>query len=282
MLNEARNVEIRHAHTSIAEPKCGLEQPRSEHLKTHAKDTENQDDDVESEERHGKRATCVMPPRCHLETPASESRDPVLPGCCQLRCQSTRFGYPHPPMHVALRSYPTQPTRLPRHSHGPNARPLPPSPRSSVLASSCGTTVSKRARTAPRAPWSTCRPPRLKISNRTSPRSTPARPRTRHTSTPARSSSSSKKARSTCTSTACVTRAGPGSLLFYASNDLHNVTNVGTTAATYLVFNYETVATRIAPAEGAAAAKIPGASPRRSSIGKSCPSKPPRPARAAT
>ena len=53
-------------------------------------------------------------------------------------------------------------------------------------------------------------------------------------------------------------RAGPGSLLFYASNDLHNLRNVGTTRATYLVFNFETVATRSAPAEGAAAAALPG------------------------
>ncbi len=53
-------------------------------------------------------------------------------------------------------------------------------------------------------------------------------------------------------------RAGPGSLLFYASNDMHAVRNVGTTPATYLVFNYETVATRSAPPEGAAVAKLPG------------------------
>lgn len=52
--------------------------------------------------------------------------------------------------------------------------------------------------------------------------------------------------------------AGPGSLLFYASNDMHAVRNIGTTPATYLVFNYETVATKSAPAEGAAAAKLPG------------------------
>ncbi len=52
--------------------------------------------------------------------------------------------------------------------------------------------------------------------------------------------------------------AGPGSLLFYASNDLHAIRNAGPTPATYLVFNFETVATRSAPAEGAAAAKLPG------------------------
>jgi quercetin dioxygenase-like cupin family protein len=58
-----------------------------------------------------------------------------------------------------------------------------------------------------------------------------------------------------------VQRVGPGSLLFYASNDLHNVTNAGLSPATYLVFNYETVATRTAPAEGAAAANLPGKLP---------------------
>lgn len=52
--------------------------------------------------------------------------------------------------------------------------------------------------------------------------------------------------------------AGPGSLLFYASNDLHAIRNLGSTRATYLVFNFETVATRSAPIEGAAAAALPG------------------------
>ena len=55
-----------------------------------------------------------------------------------------------------------------------------------------------------------------------------------------------------------VTRAGPGSLLFFASNDLHNVTNVGDPPATYLVFNLTTAATPTAPAQGAAAAALPG------------------------
>jgi quercetin dioxygenase-like cupin family protein len=55
-----------------------------------------------------------------------------------------------------------------------------------------------------------------------------------------------------------VTRAGPGSLLFFASNDFHNVTNVGDTPATYFVFNFSTAATKTAPNEGAAAAKAPG------------------------
>ena len=52
--------------------------------------------------------------------------------------------------------------------------------------------------------------------------------------------------------------AGPGSLLFYASNDMHAVRNIGTTRATYLVFNFETVATRSTAPEGAAVAKLPG------------------------
>jgi quercetin dioxygenase-like cupin family protein len=52
--------------------------------------------------------------------------------------------------------------------------------------------------------------------------------------------------------------AGPGSLLFYASNDSHAIRNAGSTPATYLVFNFETLATSSAPPEGAAAAKIPG------------------------
>lgn len=44
---------------------------------------------------------------------------------------------------------------------------------------------------------------------------------------------------------------GPGSLFFFASNDLHNVRNVGPDAATYLVFNLATAATASAPVEGA-------------------------------
>lgn len=53
-------------------------------------------------------------------------------------------------------------------------------------------------------------------------------------------------------------RVGPGSLFFFASNDLHNVTNVGTTPATYLVFNIQTGLTASAPAEGAEKAAVPG------------------------
>lgn len=44
------------------------------------------------------------------------------------------------------------------------------------------------------------------------------------------------------------TRADPGSLFFYASNDFHSVRNVGDTPATYLVFNFATAATHTAPA----------------------------------
>jgi quercetin dioxygenase-like cupin family protein len=39
------------------------------------------------------------------------------------------------------------------------------------------------------------------------------------------------------------TPAGPGSVLFYATNDMHNVRNIGTTPATYWVVNLATEAT---------------------------------------
>lgn len=47
-------------------------------------------------------------------------------------------------------------------------------------------------------------------------------------------------------------RIGPGSLFFFASNDLHAVRNVGSTPATYLVFNVTTARTRTVPAAPAA------------------------------
>lgn len=55
-----------------------------------------------------------------------------------------------------------------------------------------------------------------------------------------------------------ITRAGPGSLLFFASNDFHNVKNVGEVPACYYVFNFSTAATASAPPEGAEAAAVPG------------------------
>ena len=58
-----------------------------------------------------------------------------------------------------------------------------------------------------------------------------------------------------------VQRVGPGSMFFFASNDVHNVTNVGPTPATYFVFNVTTDATRHVPekpaAESAAAGTLP-------------------------
>ena len=56
-------------------------------------------------------------------------------------------------------------------------------------------------------------------------------------------------------------RAGPGSLLFFAANDLHNMTNVGDTPATYVVFQLTTAATHSVPAGTAAEAARPGMLP---------------------
>jgi quercetin dioxygenase-like cupin family protein len=53
-------------------------------------------------------------------------------------------------------------------------------------------------------------------------------------------------------------RAGPGSLLWFAANDFHNVANVGDTPSTYFVFNFSTAATKHAPKEGAQAAAAAG------------------------
>ncbi|HVU35230.1 MAG TPA: cupin domain-containing protein [Opitutaceae bacterium] len=55
-----------------------------------------------------------------------------------------------------------------------------------------------------------------------------------------------------------VQRAGAGSLLFFAANDVHNVTNVGDTPATYVVFNVVTAATHRVPAQPAAETAAPG------------------------
>ena len=55
-----------------------------------------------------------------------------------------------------------------------------------------------------------------------------------------------------------VERVETGSIMFFASNDYHNVTNVGATPATYLVFNFTTAATKNAPKGGATAAAVPG------------------------
>lgn len=52
--------------------------------------------------------------------------------------------------------------------------------------------------------------------------------------------------------------ASPGSVLFYASNDFHNVRNVGTTPATYIVVNFGTAATATVPRERAADSGVPG------------------------
>lgn len=53
-------------------------------------------------------------------------------------------------------------------------------------------------------------------------------------------------------------RAEKGSVFFFASNDLHNMTNVGTTPATYLVLNFTTATTAEAPTDGAEKAAVQG------------------------
>ncbi len=52
-------------------------------------------------------------------------------------------------------------------------------------------------------------------------------------------------------------KAGPGAVIFYASNDWHNLTNVGDTTATYYVINFYTAATRTAPTKIAAESASP-------------------------
>lgn len=53
------------------------------------------------------------------------------------------------------------------------------------------------------------------------------------------------------------TRVGPGSMFFFASNDMHNVSNVGDKPATYLVFNLATAVTKTVPAQAAAESASP-------------------------
>ena len=54
-----------------------------------------------------------------------------------------------------------------------------------------------------------------------------------------------------------VQRVGPGAMFFFASNDWHNVANVGTTPATYFVFNVTTEATLHVPSQPAAESAPP-------------------------
>lgn len=55
--------------------------------------------------------------------------------------------------------------------------------------------------------------------------------------------------------------AGPGSLIFYASHDPHNATNVGTTPATYYVINFVTDLFRTLPDKPALEQAVPGMFP---------------------
>lgn len=54
-------------------------------------------------------------------------------------------------------------------------------------------------------------------------------------------------------------RAGPGSVLFYAANDFHHLTNVGDTPATYIVLNFGTALTARVPPQRAADSAPPKA-----------------------
>jgi quercetin dioxygenase-like cupin family protein len=53
-------------------------------------------------------------------------------------------------------------------------------------------------------------------------------------------------------------RAGPGSLVFFASHDVHNLTNIGDTPATYYVINFYTALVHTAPNKPAAEQAVPG------------------------
>jgi quercetin dioxygenase-like cupin family protein len=55
--------------------------------------------------------------------------------------------------------------------------------------------------------------------------------------------------------------AGPGSLVFLASHDVHNSTNVGETPATYYVINFVTDAVHAVPDQSAASRAVPGMLP---------------------
>jgi quercetin dioxygenase-like cupin family protein len=55
-----------------------------------------------------------------------------------------------------------------------------------------------------------------------------------------------------------ISRVKAGDMFWFASNDMHNVTNVGDTPATYLVFNVRTGETAKAPAEGVEKAAVAG------------------------
>ncbi len=54
------------------------------------------------------------------------------------------------------------------------------------------------------------------------------------------------------------TRAGPGSLLFFAANDFHSVKNVGDVSATYFVFNFATAVTGTLAGKSATQLAAPG------------------------
>ena len=58
-----------------------------------------------------------------------------------------------------------------------------------------------------------------------------------------------------------VQRAGPGALVFYASHDAHNLTNVGAGAATYYVINFTTGAVHAVLDQPAATRALPGMLP---------------------
>jgi quercetin dioxygenase-like cupin family protein len=52
--------------------------------------------------------------------------------------------------------------------------------------------------------------------------------------------------------------AGPGALIFYASNDVHNATNVGTTPSTYYVINFVPASVHSASDKSAEEQALPG------------------------